>query len=150
MEDILRIIGSISRELDSIANIEFKELNLTKGKYLYLVRICENPGIIQGELAEKIRVDRTTAARAVMKLEKDGFITRGADRDNHKIKRLYPTEQGKAVYPTIKRENSYSSRMALAGFTDAEATALKAMLEKVERNVSIDWNYVKSGHHRKY
>jgi hypothetical protein len=40
--------------------------------------------------------------------------------------------------------------MALAGFTDAEATALKAMLEKVERNVSIDWNYVKSGHHRKY
>jgi predicted transcriptional regulator len=70
MEDILRSIGSISRELDSIANIEFKELNLTKGKYLYLVRICENPGIIQGELAEKIRVDRTTAARAVMKLER--------------------------------------------------------------------------------
>ncbi|MCZ3394132.1 MarR family transcriptional regulator, partial [Enterococcus faecium] len=35
MEDILRSIGSISRELDSIANIEFKELNLTKGKYLY-------------------------------------------------------------------------------------------------------------------
>ena len=61
MEDILRVIGSIARELDSIANVEFKEINLTKGQFLYLARVCENPGIIQGELAELLRVDRTTA-----------------------------------------------------------------------------------------
>ncbi len=38
MEDILRKIGSISRMLDSIANIEFRELNLNKGQFIYLVR----------------------------------------------------------------------------------------------------------------
>lgn len=150
MKDILRTIGSISRELDSIANIEFKGLNLTKGQYLYLVRICENPGIIQGELAEKIRIDRTTAARAVMKLEKDGFITRGADANNRKIKRLYPTEQGEKVYPIIKRENDCSNSVALNDFTEDEISALKGMLERVEQNVSADWNYVKKGNHREY
>lgn len=45
-EDILRQIGSISRALDSIANIEFKDLRLNRGQYLYLVRIFEHPGII--------------------------------------------------------------------------------------------------------
>lgn len=41
MKEILREIGVIARALDSISNIEFKEYDLTKGQYLYLVRICE-------------------------------------------------------------------------------------------------------------
>lgn len=74
MKEIFREIGMIARALDSISNIEFKDYDLTKGQYLYLVRICENPGIIQEKLAEMIKVDRTTAARAVKKLEMNGFI----------------------------------------------------------------------------
>ncbi|EAC2976672.1 MarR family transcriptional regulator, partial [Listeria monocytogenes] len=50
MKDILRDIGVIARALDSISNIEFKELNLAKGQFIYLVRICENQGIIQEKL----------------------------------------------------------------------------------------------------
>lgn len=41
MQEILREIGMIARALDSISNIEFKEYDLTKGQYLYLVRLCE-------------------------------------------------------------------------------------------------------------
>lgn len=74
MTDILREIGMIARALDSISNIEFKELDLTKGQYLYLVRICENPGVIQEKVAEMIKVDRTTAARAIKKLEIQGLL----------------------------------------------------------------------------
>ncbi|PTQ83813.1 hypothetical protein C8U37_11283 [Trichococcus patagoniensis] len=44
--EFLREIGMIARALDSISNIEFREHNLTKGQYLYLMRICEYPGII--------------------------------------------------------------------------------------------------------
>ncbi|KXI94726.1 MarR family transcriptional regulator [Bacillus cereus] len=108
MKEILREIGMIARALDSISNIEFKEYELTKGQYLYLVRICENPGIIQEKLSEMIKVDRTTAARAIKKLEINGFIEKKEDESNKKIKKLFPTEKGKNVYPFIKRENDYS------------------------------------------
>jgi len=84
MTEILRDIGMIARALDSIANIEFKEYDLTRGQYLYLVRIYEQPGIIQEKLAEMIKVDRTTAARAVKKLEENGFIERRDDEENKK------------------------------------------------------------------
>lgn len=73
-EDILRQIGSISRALDSIANIEFKDLRLNRGQYLYLVRIFEHPGIISDRLAALLNVDRTTTARGVRKLEQAGFV----------------------------------------------------------------------------
>lgn len=84
MKEILREIGIIARALNSISNIEFKEYDLTKGQYLYLVRICEHPGIIQEKLAEMIKVDRTTAARAIQKLETNGFIVKKDDEHNKK------------------------------------------------------------------
>lgn len=150
MAEILREIGMIARALDSISNIEFKEVDLTRGQYLYLVRICENPGIIQEKLAEMIKVDRTTTARAIKKLETNGFIERLADAENKKIKKLYPTAKGSEVYPFIIRENDYSNQTALKGLTEKEAEQLETLLKRVRENVSEDWNFVKKGNKRNY
>lgn len=150
MAEILRGIGMIARALDSIANIEFKEYNLTRGQYLYLIRICENPGIIQEKLAEMIKVDRTTASRAIKKLEANGFIEKRADAANRKIKRIFPTEKGKAISPNISRENEHSERVALQGLSEEEATVLSGLLQTVRKNVEGDWEYVKKGNKRNY
>ncbi|MEW5548943.1 MarR family transcriptional regulator [Peribacillus frigoritolerans] len=150
MKEILREIGMIARALDSISNIEFKEYDLTKGQYLYLVRICENPGIIQEKLAEMIKVDRTTAARAIKKLEINGFIEKKEDKHNKKIKKLFPTEKGKNVYPFIKRENDYSNIVALEGFSEREVETISDLLQRVRKNVEKDWEFVKKGNKRNY
>lgn len=150
MKDILREIGMIARALDSISNIEFKEHDLTKGQYLYLVRICENPGIIQEKLAEMIKVDRTTAARAIKKLEMKGFIERRDDEHNKKIKKLFPREKGNEVFPFIKRENDHSNRVALEGFSEGEAEIIFNLLQRVRKNVEKDWEFVKKGNKRNY
>lgn len=133
MKEILREIGMIARALDSISNIEFKEYELTKGQYLYLVRICENPGIIQEKLSEMIKVDRTTAARAIKKLEINGFIEKKEDESNKKLKTFLPTEKGKNVYPFIKRENDYSNTVALEGFSETEAETISNLLQRVRK-----------------
>ncbi|WP_025731656.1 MarR family winged helix-turn-helix transcriptional regulator [Heyndrickxia ginsengihumi] len=150
MKEILREIGMIARALDSISNIEFKEYNLTKGQYLYLVRVCENPGIIQEKLAEMIKVDRTTASRAIKKLEIQGFIEKRDDSHNQKIKKLFPTEKGQSVYPFIRRENDYSNTVALSGFSEEESETLFYLLQKVRKNIEIDWEFVKKGNKRNY
>lgn len=150
MKEILREIGMIARALDSISNIEFKEYDLTKGQYLYLVRICENPGIIQEKLAEMIKVDRTTASRAIKKLEKNGFIERREDKYNKKIKKIFPTMKGENVYPKIKRENDHSNSVALAGFTEREVEIISHLLQRVRKNIEVDWEYVKKGNKRSY
>ncbi|MDR4433700.1 MarR family transcriptional regulator [Bacillus tequilensis] len=150
MNDILREIGMIARALDSISNIEFKDLDLTRGQYLYLVRIYENPGIIQEKLAEMIKVDRTTAARAIKKLEMQGFIQKQPDEQNKKIKKLFPTEKGKKVYPLLKREGEHSMEVALSGFTPEEKETMFKLVHRVRKNVERDWEYVKKGNKRDY
>ncbi|GGB44348.1 MarR family winged helix-turn-helix transcriptional regulator [Fictibacillus barbaricus] len=150
MKEILREIGMIARALDSISNIEFKEFDLTKGQYLYLVRICENPGIIQEKLAEMIKVDRTTAARAIKKLEIQGFIEKRDDNFNKKIKKLYSTEKGETIYPFLKREGDYSNKVALSGLSKEETDLLHNLLCRVRKNVEVNWDFVKKGNKRDY
>ena len=150
MAEILREIGMIARALDSIANIEFKEFDLTRGQYLYLIRICENPGIIQEKLAEMIKVDRTTASRAIKKLEANGFIEKRIDSANRKIKRIFPTEKRNEISPNISRENEHSERVALQGLSEDESALLLGLLQKVRKNVEGDWEYVKKGNKRNY
>lgn len=150
MNDILREIGMIARCLDSISNIEFTEYQLTKGQYLYVVRICEHPGIIQEQVADMLKVDRTTAARAIKKLEMNGFIRKVNDVENKKIKKLFPTERANRIYPFLKREDEYSNQVALTGFSQEEIEMARNLLYKMRKSVEIDWEFVKKGGKRVY
>ena len=128
MNDILREIGSISRMLDAIANIEFKELKLNKGQYIYLVRIFENEGIIPERLAEVIKVDPF----------------------NKKIKHLYTTEKGKHVVQFILRENEYSNKIATTQLSASEIETVSNLLSKIRESIESDWAIVKNGGKRDY
>lgn len=150
MIDILREVGMIERALDSISNIEFKDINLSNLQFLYVVRIYEHPGIIAEQLANLIKVDRTTLARAVRRLEKQGYVYRESDPDNKKIKHLYVTEKGKQIYPFIIQENSHSNEVALQGFTPEEAQQVHDYLKRIRQNIDADWKFVKRGGKRKY
>ena len=150
MTDILREIGLISRALDSIANIEFKPYDLTKGQFLYLIRVCEQPGIIQERLGELIKVDRSTVIRAVQKLQRNGLVEKRPDQENKKIRRLYPTEKGRQLYPLLKREDDFSNQRALQGFSTTERRQVAVMLQRMATNVNDDWRNVKKGHQRDY
>ncbi|MHC3760060.1 MarR family winged helix-turn-helix transcriptional regulator [Staphylococcus succinus] len=150
MKDILRDIGVISRALDSISNIEFKEIDLAKGQFVYLVRIYENPGIIQEQLVEMLKIDRATASRAISNLEKNGLIIKKSGENNKKNKLLFATDKGEALYPFIIRENEYSNAVALKDFSEEEIKALTDMLKRVKENISNDWSDVKKGNKRIY
>ena len=150
MIDILRDIGVIARSLDSIANIEFKDLNLTRGQYLFFVRIKENPGIIPDNLSEMIKVDRTTASRAIQKLEQNGLIEKRADSVNKKIKRLFTTLKGDELAEYIVKENLYSNKIALQGLSDEEVKIFSRILNTIKQNTETDWDFVKKGNKRGY
>ena len=147
---ILREIGIIARALDSIANIEFRDIDLARGQYLYLVRIAENPGIIQEELSDLLKVDRSTVARSVKKLESKGLLEQWPATNNRKNKEWFVTEKGAALYPLILAENEYSEQVALEKFSETERKELEKLLVRVRENITKDWELVKKGQKRNY
>lgn len=150
MGNILREIGAIERCFESIANIEFKQYGVSKNQYIYLVRICENPGIIQEKILYLLKVDRSTASRAIEKLRQSGFIYKEKNPDNKKNLALYPTEKGEAMYKILKREDDYSNAIAIQGFSLEEQAVLLELLQRIRRNVEPEWELVKNGGNRCY
>lgn len=117
---------------------------------MYLSRICEEPGLTQTQLGERIKVDRATATRAIQQLEAHGFIRRENDDQDRKQKHVWPTEKANQVYPRIRAENEHSTQIALQGFSATEQQQVKQLLLRMQQNVSDNWDFVKRGGVRKY
>ncbi len=148
--DILRNIGNISRSLDSISNIEFKDIELEKGQYLYLSRVFENPGITQRQLSDLLCVDKTTTNRAISRLIEKKLVVKKSDLNNKKHKLLWVSNKGEELYKTLERESNYSTHVALSGLNQDEIIKMDKLLSKIARNVATDWQKVKKGYKRTY
>ncbi|OQY42936.1 MAG: MarR family transcriptional regulator [Fusobacteriia bacterium 4572_74] len=150
MKKTFREIGMIARCTATISDIEFKKINLAKGQYLYLVRIYENPGIIQERVADMLKVDRTTAAKTIKKLVEMELIKKTKSKNNKKELKLYCTPKGKEIYPFLQKEEEYTVRSAMEGMSTEEKKMVFELLYKMRTNIEKDWKDIKKGNKRRY
>ena len=79
---ILREIGAVSRCIYSIGDIKYKDKNLQRGQFIFLLRICENQGINLIELSNLMKVDKTTSTKAVQKLINEGYLEKKVSKSS--------------------------------------------------------------------
>ncbi|MDT4759288.1 helix-turn-helix domain-containing protein [Lactiplantibacillus plantarum] len=66
----LRLMGTLSRIVTNEGNQRFAKYGLNNNQFIYLIRICEQPGLFFSQLADQMKMDRTTNYRAVQNLIK--------------------------------------------------------------------------------
>ena len=120
-------------------NNEMKDLGLTAGQFPFLMHLSHKEGITQDELAVHLHIDKGTVARALKKLEDNGFICRKINPQNRRSNLLFLTEKGRRVIPQIHKidkewEESICSKLSNKEFNDLvnvlQMLAMKS-LEKV-------------------
>lgn len=55
---VLRFVGALYRSINSKADSKYKQFNLQKGQYMFITRVCENPGINFMDLSNMLKVDK--------------------------------------------------------------------------------------------
>jgi DNA-binding MarR family transcriptional regulator len=136
---ILREIGTLSRSINSICDIKFKELKLQKGQFIYLTRICENPGINFIDLTILLKIDKTSTTKAIQKLETEGYIERKRDIKDKRIIRLYPTEKGLESYSNLIDEENRNIAICFKNFSEDEKNIVTEMIIKMSKNIEAEW-----------
>lgn len=147
---VLKKIGNIYRSLEYISNVEFKKYGLDNHQYVYVVRVGENPGIINNNLSQMIKVDKTTVSRNITRLIKLGLIKKETTLNNQKEKKLFLTENGKQIYQRIIAEHDYSEKKLLKGIDQSDINHLNQILNQIVDNSNQEWEDVKDGKSRKY
>lgn len=102
-ESFGRYISAIYRHLQILINNELGEYGIGSGQYHFFIQICNNEGISQKDLSKLIQIDKTTTAKAVKKLEEEGYIYREQDSIDKRYNNLYLTEKGKQFIPVLKK-----------------------------------------------
>ncbi len=137
--EILREIGTLSRSIHSICDIKFKELKLQKGQFIYLTRICENPGINLVDLTMLLKMDKTSTTKAIQKLEAEGYIQRKKDTADKRVIRLFPTPKGLQSYEGIMEEENKNIAICLEGFSEEEKNMVTELIVRMSKNIESEW-----------
>jgi len=130
---MMRYISGTYRCAGSFRAAKLGAEGLGSCQHVYIIQICQNPGISQEGLAKRIRVNKSTITRQLGALEQNGFILREPDSDDRRILRVYPTEKATQVYPRVIALAEEWNRLLLEDFTPDERSALLQMLERVWR-----------------
>lgn len=129
---IIRTIGAITRTIQIDSNQHFKELGLNNNLFIYIIRVCEEPGMFLGQLADAIQIDRTTSFRTVQKLVKLGYLELRKDEENQKIKRIFPSQKAMAIYPQLHDYEQTQSDLLLSQLDLEETQKLAQLLSKLK------------------
>lgn len=80
---------------------ELKNYSLGTGQYIFLLTLFKKDGISQEEISKSSYIDKGTTARAIAKLEKEGYILRKKDEEDKRTNRIYLTEKALQFKPVF-------------------------------------------------
>ena len=75
----------------------FNKFNIGSGQCFFLVKIYNNPGITQEELASSMNFDKGTTARAIKVLEDNGYVKRLKREDDKRAYSIIATEKAERI-----------------------------------------------------
>ena len=79
-----------------------QKLHLTFSEYIMLIRIFDNEGAKQDELANMLYLDKAVVTRTVNLLQEKGFIYREVDPADRRVKHIFLTEYGREQHQFLR------------------------------------------------
>jgi DNA-binding MarR family transcriptional regulator len=104
------------------------------GYYACLTYLFHQEGITQDTISKHVTIDKTTIARAIMKLETLGYIVRHVDPIDRRAYNVYLTEKGRALQPTLEATLTQWTTSLTHGFTPEETQMAYRLLERMTQN----------------
>ena len=83
-----KYISQLYRKGSVFINKEVSEYGIGSGQFMFLLELYINDGKNQEEIAETLKIDKGTTARALKKLEEQGFVTRIKDENDKTVNSL--------------------------------------------------------------
>lgn len=132
---VCRLMSMITRNLRNKLNNKFMELGLSSGTFDFMIVTFYFNGCKQEKLSTILQYDKGTTARALKKLEDQGFVKRSKDPVDKRAYVITATEKADAIFSDVKRLMKEVNDEMLSGLTLFEVNQLEGLLDKVAMNV---------------
>ena len=95
-KSLIKAISAIDRYSQTYIGRNVKDYNIGQGQWAFLTQLLFNyDGITQEELSELLNIDKANTARALKKLEEEGYVYREEDPKDGRKKIVYVTAKAR-------------------------------------------------------
>ncbi|RUS47521.1 MarR family transcriptional regulator [Cohnella sp. AR92] len=119
-----------------LISAELAPYRIGSGQYIFLMAIASGQPITQKALSEKLLIDKTTTAKAISKLEEEGYVRREPDPADNRYQLLYLTESGRGTVPKVQEALRRVKSKTRKGISDEQYDLLLDLLKIVLRNLT--------------
>jgi DNA-binding MarR family transcriptional regulator len=91
--------------------------------------------VFQRDLENEFGVTRSTASKALILLEKKGFIKRESVSHDARLKKLTLTEKSLEIAKNIREDGEKMDAQIMKGFSEQELEALYSYLDRIQTNL---------------
>lgn len=128
-----RYISQMYRKGSSYIGKHISHLGVGSGQFMFLLELYKEDGRSQEELSEILSIDKGTTARAIKKLEEDGFLFRERDENDKRAYKIYLTDKGNSVkQPILEAIKSWEDIITYK-LSNEERAILDLLLNKMCR-----------------
>lgn len=143
-ESFGRYISVIYRHLQILLNNRLNSYGVGSGQYIFISAIYKNQGISQKDLTKLIKIDRATTAKALLKLEQNGYVDRLKDKDDKRYHKLYLTKKGIDFIPILDEIQNDLTNILSEGMEPDEYSKTIKSLELIFNNVQNSVSLLKN------
>ena len=99
---------------------------------MFLLELYINDGKNQEEIAETLKIDKGTTARALKKLEEQGFVTRIKDENDKRSNKIYLNDKAKDVREGVLDVLNDWNKEITKSLTEEEEEKLKCYFKELK------------------
>ena len=137
MPALMHHITAISRCAAAYRQEQLAPLGLKAIHASYLATLCRTPGLTQEQLAKRVYVNKSNAARQVAVLEEAGFVTRSPSDEDKRAMLVYPTEKAYEALPQIRQIFRDWEALVAQELTEEQRQLLIEMLAKMRDKAAL-------------
>jgi MarR family transcriptional regulator, transcriptional regulator for hemolysin len=138
-------ITVVARRLRQSFDQSVERSGLTRTKWTLIAAVAQRQGATQRILAEALQVKEITVGRLIDRLCEEGYLKRRPHPNDGRAYCVYLAPPAQAVLDKLNELARAHEAAVFAGFDDAELDKLLALLDAVERNLSVAMSDDKKG-----
>lgn len=129
-------ISAIYRHMQVVIAAELAPYRIGSGQYIFLMAIASGRAVTQKALSARLLVDKATTAKAIAKLEAEGYVRREPDPADNRYQLLQLTDAGRQVVPQVKEALARVKARTRRGMSDEAYDSFIQSLKIVLRNLT--------------
>ncbi|MDO5849694.1 MAG: MarR family transcriptional regulator [Methanobacteriaceae archaeon] len=134
--DFSNNMAKLNRSITSFVNEGLKQYNLTRSEVPYLMTLYKYESVTQEFLSRYYDLNEGTITRALVRLEKKGFIKRVSNPNDKRKRMVSLTDEGLELALILIDYQKSIKEQVYYNFTDEEYEQLAKLLNKLFENMS--------------